>query len=106
MIKKYILNFWIWWYGVQLRSNLQAIYSFWSLSLANLNILPMLANLFVPMYQDQSFIGKFLSLFLRLGWVFFGSIFLLVITIPLIVIFFAWLILPILCIFEIINFFV
>jgi len=106
MIQKYFLNFWIWWYGVKLTSLFQNIYSFWSLSLSNLNILPMVSNLFVPMYQDRSFSGRLISFILRLNWIFFGSVIQFLITIPLIVLFITWVILPIACIIQILRFIV
>jgi hypothetical protein len=103
MIKKYLINFWLWWYGVRLASILKGAYSFWSLSLANLNILPMLSNLFVPMYQDQSFTGKVMSFVLRLGWVFFGSILLFLLSIPLMLVVILWLVLPLLCLVQVVG---
>ncbi|MBN2015423.1 hypothetical protein JW766_01185 [Candidatus Dojkabacteria bacterium] len=106
MLKKYFLNFWIWWYGAQLRACLQMTYSFWSLSLATLNILPMLANLFVPMYQDASISGRIISLFFRVVWVFGGSLIQILITIPLISVVFIWVILPPLCLVQIVRFFI
>jgi hypothetical protein len=106
MFKKYIINFWIWWYGVNLVSIFHSVYSFWSLSLANLNILPMFANLFVPMYQDQTLMGKALSLFLRFMWVIFGSLIQFLITIPLIFILSIWVLLPPLCLIQIFRFFI
>ncbi|MFC1780503.1 hypothetical protein ACFLY9_02315 [Patescibacteria group bacterium] len=106
MLKKYILNFWIWWYGVRLASMARSAYSFWSLALANLNVLPMLSNIFVPMYQDQSWSGRFMSFFLRLGWIIFGSILQILITIPLIFVVLFWLALPVLCVVQVLRFFI
>ncbi len=106
MIKKYILNFWVWWYGAKFVDVLSNAYSFWSLSLANLNILPMLNNLLVPMYQDQSLTGKFLSFILRLTWVFFGSLIQFAITIPIVLVILLWVSAPIICLFEIFKFFI
>ncbi|MBU0975524.1 MAG: hypothetical protein ABIE03_07850 [Patescibacteria group bacterium] len=103
MIKKYILNFWVWWYGAKLREVLQTVYSFWSLSLANLNILAMLGNLFVPMFRDQSFTGRVVSIFLRLGWVTGGTVIQILITIPAVSIIVIWLVLPFLCIYQFIQ---
>jgi hypothetical protein len=103
MLKKYFLNFWIWWYGAQLASILKGTYSLWSLSLANLNILPMLSNLFVPMYQDQSFSGKVISFFLRSMWVLFGSIILVLLTVPLFALVVGWVCLPVLCFVQIVR---
>lgn len=106
MLKKYLLNFWLWWYGVQIRTILKSTYSFWSLSLANLNILPMFTNLFVPMYQDTSISGKIVSFVIRSTWVSIGSILQFFITIPLLGIILLWMVLPFLCIFQVINFFI
>lgn len=104
MVKKYFFNFWIWWYGVQLVYVFQTIYSFWSMSLANMNILPMMSNLFVPMYQDQSFTGKMISFVVRLLWVVFGGLLQFLITIPLLLILLIWILLPFLCIIQIFRF--
>jgi hypothetical protein len=87
-------------------SVLQGVFSFWSLALANLNILPMISNIFVPMYQDQTFTGKIMSFFLRLGWVFLGSLLMVCISIPLVGIVIVWICLPILCFIQIIRFLV
>jgi hypothetical protein len=106
MFKTYFLNFWIWWYGVQFKTILRLAYSFWSLTLANLNIVPMLSNLFVPMFQDDSPIGKFLSLIVRLGWVLFGVFVQLFVTIPVILFVLIWVIFPLLCLFQLIRVFI
>ena len=73
------------------------------MSLANLNILPMLANFFVPMYQDQSFTGRVLSLLLRFVWVIIGTLLQLLLTIPLVGIAVVWLALPIACHVQLIR---
>lgn len=106
MINKYLLNFWKWWYGVQFKTVFHTVYSFWSLSLANLNIIPMFANLFVPMFQDRSLTGKFLSLMMRLVWIAGSSILMLFIMIPLVLILIIWLAIPLICIVQILRFFV
>jgi len=103
MIRKYFLNFWLWWYGVRFYRLLLSIYSFWTLAFANLNILPMMANLFVPMYQDRSFSGRVISFFLRFSWVIVGLILQLLITIPLVCVVISWLSFPLVCIFQLIN---
>ena len=55
------------------------------------------------LFQEQSIIGRFLSLIIRLGWVFFGSLLQLLISIPLVLILIAWLLLPFACLVQIIR---
>jgi len=106
MIKKYFINFWVWWYGVQFVTVARSAFTFWSLFLARFNTVPMLVHLFVPMFQDQSAAGRVLSFFVRLFWAFTGIILQIAITIPLFIFVSVWVVLPFLCLFQIIQFFV
>jgi hypothetical protein len=91
---KYIINFWIWWYGVQSVIIAQNLFGTWTYMLGYLNIVPMLTNLFTPLFQDYSKTGRIIAFPIRLTWVIVGSIFLLILSIPLIFMFFLYLLLP------------
>jgi len=103
MIKLYFLNFFIYWYQVKLKDIIQKSILLWTNSLVKTNVIPMVTNIFTPMYQDQSIIGKFLSFITRIIWVFFGSIYQILLLIPLVVIVILWLILPVLCVVQVIR---
>ncbi len=68
------------------------------------NAISMAQNFFVPMYRDQSGIGKFLSIFIRFWWVGFGTLTSLIYTIPNFIILILLIILPLLPAVEIILF--
>lgn len=106
MIKKYFLNFWIWWYGAQLLTVIQKALSLWNFTLMRLNVLPMITNLFVPMFQDTSFSGKILSFFLRIVWILWGTIIQILVTIPLVGYVLVWVSVPVFCIIQIVRVFI
>lgn len=69
-----------------------------------LNVVPMLANLFVPLYQDYSLTGRFISFVIRLVWGFSGFIIFLLAGIPLWGVSLAYFALPIVIIYRLIIF--
>lgn len=105
-IKQYFLNFWIWWYIINARIIGQNLLAKWNFTLGVLNLVPMLSNLFVPLYQDYSRMGIIVSLPIRLTWVVGGTIIQILVTIPLIMAYLLYLILPLLPIFAVISFFI
>ena len=102
--KRYFLNFWLWWYAVEARLFLAKLTSIWLFTLEFLNLVPMLSNLFEPLYQDYTRTGRIVGFIFRSGWIFFGSLAQLVITIPLVVAFVVFLILPLLPPWAILSF--
>ncbi len=96
LIQNYILNFWVWWYFVEAKKHLKKILSDWSFFLAYLNIIPMAKNLFVPLFQDESWQGKVVAFPFRLLWAFLGSIILFLYSVAVFLGFFLYLALPVL----------
>jgi len=79
----------------------------WALTLDSLNIVPMLRNLFVPLFQDYSWEGKIVAIPFRIFWVFFGLLFQLFYSIILAIVFIGYLLVPISPIgLIVINFFI
>lgn len=103
-IKRYFINFWIWWYVVNARLILLGLIGRWSFTLSFLNVVPMLRNLFVPLYQDYSRIGIFISIPIRLVWIITGTFFQFIITIPLGIAFLVYLVLPLVPLWSIFTF--
>lgn len=94
LLKNYIIDFWIWWYFIEGKRVLKKMVSDWSFVLAYLNLVPMLRNLFVPLFQDYSWEGKLVAVPFRLTWVLIGTIAMLVFTIIALIGFTAYLLLP------------
>jgi len=103
MIKRYIINFWVWWYVVKAYDLAQELIGYWGFLLNYLNIPSMLTNLFVPLYQDYSWGGKFISLIIRSAWVIFGSLVMIFVTIPIIFIYFVYILIPFMPVFALIG---
>lgn len=93
--KRYILNFWIWWYIIESKQVWKKIVGIASFTLGYLNVVPMAQNIFAPLYQDYSRTGRIIAFPIRLIWILIGSIIQLIITIPLLAIYLFYLVLPI-----------
>lgn len=104
LFTKYFLNFWVWWYLVQNKNTVRALVGYWSFTLGYFNILPMAQNLFKPLFQDESKEGKFIAFPIRLTWIFIGSFFQLLLTIPLLIMYLIYLILPLLPVWAIVEY--
>jgi len=96
LLKKYLIDFWIWWYIVNARETVMNLLRVWSFTFAYFNILPMLTNLFIPLYQDFTIMGRLISIPIRLTWVAVGSFLQLLVTIPLLAFLLFYLLLPLL----------
>ena len=104
LLKKYFINFFLWWYLVKGVEVVQMIWRFWLYTFIYLKVWPMLSNLFVPLFQDKSWTGRMIAFPIRLIWGGSG----LVIQIFLFGIYFAvgilYFVLPLLPIVEILYF--
>jgi hypothetical protein len=67
------------------------------------NTIPMMKNLFVPIYQDQSSIGKAMGFIIRSIWITYGSIVSTIKIIPFLLVSVLVLVLPFLGILFILN---
>jgi hypothetical protein len=104
-VRRYFLNFWIWWYLIKGRELLRSLTFGWNFTLGYFNVVPMLKNLFVPLYQDYSNIGILISIPIRLVWVIIGSFMQLIVTIPLVCVYLIYLVVPLLPIWGVATFF-
>lgn len=104
-MKRYFINFWLWWYVIEASQVARSLINLWSFTLGYFNVLPMAQNLFVPLYQDYSTIGYAISLPIRLVWVTVGSILQLIVTVPLLFLFFLYLIVPLIPVIQLLRYF-
>jgi len=104
MIKDYIINFWLWWYFVKVKEIGQILLRYWLFLLGYLNVVPMVKNFFIPLYQDYTFIGRVISFIIRFIWVVVGSIIQIIATVPLIFLFIIIFFLPIIPIIMILSY--
>lgn len=72
LLNRYFLNYFVWWYLVQSKIIIAKIFGGWMFLLNLLNVPPMLKNLFRPLYQDNTRMGRIIAFPIRLTWVFFG----------------------------------
>ena len=72
LINRYFVNYFLWWYIVQARIVFGKLLGGWVFVINMLNVTPMLRNLFQPLYQDNSRMGRLIAFPIRLTWVSFG----------------------------------
>lgn len=106
MLQKYLVNFWVWWYFIQIREFGKTILRTWLYALGFTNLVPMITNLFRPLYQDYTIIGYVIGFIVRSVWSVFGLVSMFFITIPLLIIYLVMVILPLLPIIMILSYFV
>jgi hypothetical protein len=103
MIRDYFINFWVWWYFVKVPEWGEALLHRLMFVLQYTNTLVMAQNLTVPLFQDDSGVGKLLSFIIRGVWVWVGGMISAVMALPLILIWVAQAALPLVVIFIIIK---
>ncbi|KXK26793.1 MAG: hypothetical protein TR69_WS6001000814 [candidate division WS6 bacterium OLB20] len=103
-MKKYFINFWLWWYVIEAGQVARNLINMWSFTLGYFNVVPMARNLFVPLYQDYSAIGYAISFPIRLIWITVGSIMQLFVTVPLLLLFLMYLVLPLIPVFQLLRY--
>jgi len=106
ILKNYFINFWIWWYLINGRGILLKLTGEWGRALGQLNLIPMLKNMFMPLYQDTSWEGKLVAVPFRLVWSFFGSLIMLVYTLLLLAVYLIYLLMPLLPVAVLVNTFI
>lgn len=72
LLNRYVINYLIWWYLVQGKEVVNKIIQNWIFVMNILNIGPMVRNLFQPLYQDYSRMGRVIAFPIRLTWVITG----------------------------------
>jgi hypothetical protein len=80
---------------VESRIFLGKILGFWVYTMELLNILPMLRNLFVPLYQDYTRLGRIIAFPIRSTWVLVGLLLQIVIIPPILFMILVYLLMPI-----------
>jgi len=103
---QYFINFWVWWYVVKAYDYARNLIGYWSFLLNYVYLPSMIANLFVPLYQDNSIAGKFISVIIRFAWIVFTSVFMIFITVPMLVVYLIYLLIPFLPIFALLGSFI
>lgn len=106
IFQKYTINFWLWWYIVENKIVLSRLVAIAGFTLGYFNIIPMLQNLFQPLYQDNTKMGRIIAFPIRVAWITFGTIVQTIITIPLIIAYVAYLIFPLLPFVAVLSYFV
>lgn len=81
-MQQYILNFFYWWYFIKGEQILVAAVRRLIFLLENTETLPMARNLTVPLFQDNTGMGKMIALVIRSIWVWWGGMFSLVMAVP------------------------
>lgn len=100
---KYFYNFWVWWYFAKAYDIATSLMNRWLFIYNYMNLPSMIENFIVPLYQDQSGVGKFISVIIRSVWIILGGVIMLLLTVPMIIIFGIYLLLPIMPLFAVLN---
>lgn len=104
LINRYFINFFVWWYLVESKIFFAKLAGFWLMVMSILNVVPMLQNLFRPLYQDYTWMGRLIAFPIRAMWVFMGAFALLLLLIPLVFLGVAYLLLPIMPVLGVLGF--
>lgn len=98
---EFVVNFFVWWYAIRVREFFKRIYGWALFILEYTNTLPMAQNLFVPLFQDNTGIGRVIGFAIRITWVWFGGMASAVFILPLGIVLLVYALLPIIFIIEI-----
>ena len=104
--QKYLLNFFYWWYLIKAREILISLWKTWLYGFVLFRVWPMLSNLFVPLYQDNSWVGRLIGFPIRLVWGGVGLIIELCFGAILVIAFLVYLSLPMIPILGVVNWFI
>ena len=97
-----IIYFPLWWYSRGLINRLLGVKDFLVNKQKSLALLVWLRNIFRPMYAQNDLAGTLISFFVRLAQIIFRSAFLLFWSVLAVLVVAAWLLLPLLAVYEII----
>ena len=104
LLNRYFFNYIFWWYVVEAPLILGNLLGKWVFLMNMLNILPMLKNLFQPLYQDYTRMGRLIAFPIRFTWVFFGLVIELLLLPVIALIFCLYLILPLTPVYGILSY--
>ena len=105
-VNHYFLNFFIWWYLVESKIILGKVFGGWIFLLNMLNVPPMLKNLFQPLYQDYTRMGRIIAFPIRFTWVVIGITLELALLPLFLLVFLIYLFLPITPIYGVLSYLV
>lgn len=103
-MKEYTLNFFIWYYIYKVRDLGLTVYSRFVFILILTRTLPMIKNIYKPMFGDNDIVGRLIGLFIRFWWSLFGLIVSVVYIIPFVIAFIIFILLPLIPIFMLIKY--
>lgn len=101
-MQRYVTNFFVYWYRVEVPSAWRRLYKHLLYLLESTSTLPMATNLNKPLYQDDSPFGRNLGFVIRLVWVWVGGAATFVAIIPFFVYYLLYSLLPIIALLLII----
>lgn len=88
------MNFVVWWYLVEARIFISKVFGYWIYMMQFLNILPMLTNLFTPLYQDYTKLGRIIAFPIRSTWAFMGIVIQLILIPPMVLMIILYVLMP------------
>lgn len=95
-MKNYTVDFFLWWYLINGKNIFSKLITNWRFTLESLNLVPMMKNLFLPLFQDYTWEGKLIAVPFRLLWVIFGLIFQIFYSIGLLIVLLVYIVCPLL----------
>lgn len=101
-IFKEIFYFPLWWYSKGAWTFLLKLKEFLSMREKGLALMVWIENIMVPMYGQRDIVSRFISFFMRVFQIIFRGIIMLIWFLLCLIIFLAYLIIPILTIYQII----
>ena len=100
---EYTFGFIVWWYLYKLPDIFRDLVFRYVYALNITKTLPMVLNLFHPLYGDNSQFGFIFGFVFRLIWFFFGFIFCTIYILPFVIFFIFFVMAPLLPIVQLVN---
>lgn len=94
-MKALTIDFFIWWYRFKSIEQLDMLRYRLFYYLHITRTLPMLQNIFYPLFGDNRWSGRFVGFFIRFWWIIIGGIITTIIMIPFVIYTVAFIALPI-----------
>lgn len=104
LVNRYIFSYFVWWYVVEAKIILGKVVGGWLFLLNLLNVPPMLKNLFQPLYQDYTKLGRIIAFPIRFTWVVFGLLIELALLPVFLFVFVLYLLVPFAPVYGIISY--
>jgi hypothetical protein len=94
-MREYVINYFVWWYWIRLKDVAKGALSQLMFYLQYTNALPMARYLFVPLYQDNTGVGRIISVIIRLTWAWIGGVLSVMMAVPNFIFLLLWVLLPV-----------